>query len=234
MFKKTLLAVLIPLAALIPASANAEGWFGFMNVFDNANGSPGGYQFGSPWGVSDMQTTVVVSNVGTYIGDQLRLEPNFNTYLNAINSGDPGEIAYWTDGAGGGNKFMEANTYVEFSDISLLSASFEGAVDEYSFDSAYEALAFIKVLNPDAGWSLDVFETYDLALGGAFSLTADLADHQGKVLQYGFMVSGLNANPDNDFGSALVTVIPEPSTYAAIVGGLFLLAAFLFRRRRIA
>lgn len=230
MLKKSILATLIASAGLVATDIRAEGWLGFMNVFENDAGAPGAYVFGAPWGVPDMQTTVVISNVGTYIGDQLLLAPNFNTY--AENPGD----AFWrdNDGAGpGGNKFMEANTYVEFPGLDIPMGSFAGTVNSYTLDPAYEALAFIKVLNPDAGWSLDVFETHDLVTGGSFFLAADLADHQGKVLQYGFLVSGVNANPDlaAALGSVDVTVIPEPSTYALILAGA-LGALVWFRRRK--
>ncbi|MEX2381338.1 MAG: PEP-CTERM sorting domain-containing protein [Opitutales bacterium] len=231
MHKKIFLAALLSVAGLFSATAHADGWLFHMNVFENDAGSPGAFQFGSGWAPADMKTTLLQSNVGTYFGDQLRLEPNFNTYANAVASGDPGELAYWTDGAGGGNKFMEANTYIEVGTIATPTASFSGTVDSYTLDSAYDGLAFIKVLNPATGWSLDLFETYDLSLLGSFALSADLSAHQGKVLQYGFLVSGLNANPDDILGNADVSVIPEPSTYAAIFGGLALLGALAYRRR---
>jgi hypothetical protein len=224
MLKKISLTALLSITGLF--TAHADGWIGYMSVFENNAGAQGGFVFGSTWGVPDIKTTIVTDVPGTYIGDQLRLQPNFQAY----NPGDP----FWSDGQGGGNKFMEANTYVEFGGISQPFATFAGTVNSYTLDSAYTALAFIKVLNPAAGWSLDVFETFDLSAGGSFALASDLTAHQGKVLQLGFLVQGLNANPINEaaLGSALVTVIPEPSTYA-LLGGLLVLGLAGWRRATV-
>lgn len=229
MLRKLALTSLLGAAALVPSSAFAEGWFGFMNVFDNNGGAQGGYIFGSPWGLADVKTTVNVSNTGTYIGDNLTLQPNFNAYN--------GADSFWSDGLGNGNKFMEANTYVEFTPITDASATFTGTINSYTLSGAYDAFAFIKVLNPGNGYSLDLFQTVDLASLSQFTVTADLSAHSGKLLQMGFLVSGLNANPLNEaaLGSVIVTItspIPEPSTYALIGGALAGIAAVVLRRRR--
>lgn len=241
MTKKSYLLALLSILGLVSATARAEGWVGYMNVFNNNAGSAGGYIFGSGWGLPDLKTTVSVSNAGTYLGDQLILEPNFNTYANSL-GGNDGDRAFWTNSTNdgvtagsSGNKFMEANTFVETSSISTNSASFSGSIDSYTLAGGYTAAAFIKVLNPANGYSLDVFQTWDLASGSTFNLSADLTAHQGKILQLGFMVSGLNANPAGPgLGSAIVTVasaIPEPSSYA-MVSGLVACGAALGRRRR--
>lgn len=227
MTKKSSLLALLSILGLFSVTARAEGWVGYMNVFDNNAGSAGGYIFGSGWGLPDLKTTVSVSNTGTYLGDQLILEPNFNTY-----SASDG---FWANGLVG-NKFMEANTFVETASISTNSASFSGSVDSYTLASGYSAAAFIKVLNPANGYSLDVFQTWNLASGSTFNLSADLSAHQGKILQLGFMVSGLNANPAGPaLGSATVTVasaIPEPSSYAMVFGLVAGCSALGRRRRR--
>jgi hypothetical protein len=224
MLRKISLAALLSAVGFFSSTAHAEGWVGYMNVFENNAGAQGGYVFGAVWGVPDLKTTVLSSNSGTYFGDQLQLEPNFNTYAD-------NNDAFWRDGSNG-NKFMEANTYVEFNPIGIASTSFSGTIDSYTLASGYQAHAFIKVLNPGNGWSTDLFSTFDLATGSSFSLNADLTAHQGKVLQLGYVVTGLNANPANtNLGSVVVTVIPEPSTYALIFGGLVGLLAWRFRRR---
>ncbi|TVR52856.1 MAG: PEP-CTERM sorting domain-containing protein [Puniceicoccaceae bacterium] len=225
MIPKKTLSALVSATFLFSATVHAEGWIGWMNVFENDNGSQGGFVFGSEWGVADLQTTLLQSNVGTYIGDQLELAPNFNAY-------NPDD-AFWSDGAGGGNKFMEANTYVEVYGITMGMAEFMGTVDSYTLDAAYGAIAFIKVLDQNAGWSLDVFEYVDLASTNSFALASDLAAHQGKVLQLGFAVTGLNANPAmaEQLGNVVVTVVPEPSTYALILGAVLGLFVLYFRRR---
>lgn len=228
MIKKTTLLALATSLGLFATSARSEGWIGYMNVFDNNGGSQGGYIFGSGWGVSDLKTTVAVSNTGTYNGDQLVLEPNYNTY----NAAD----GYWANGSVG-NKFMEANTFVETASISTASTSFSGTIDSYTLAGGYTAQAFIKVLNPNNGYSTDVFQTANLVSGSSFNLSADLSAHQGKLLQLGFMVSGLNANPGGpSLGNVTVTTaaapIPEPSTYSAFVGLVAAGIALGLRRKR--
>lgn len=226
MLKKIVLTTLLSAPLFFSATTHAGDWFGYINAFENNAGSAGNFVFGAAWGVSDLKTTVMVSNAGTYLGDQLLLQPNFNAY----NGSDP----FWSDGAGKGNKFLEANTYVEFPGIATPAASFSGTVDSYTLDSTYGALAFIKVLDPSNGWSLDVFEMADLSGVGSFSLSSDLTAHQGKVLQLGFLISGLNANPIDEaaLGSVGVTVIPEPSTYA-LFGGLLVFGLAAWRRRAV-
>jgi hypothetical protein len=233
MFKSLSLATLLSVSGFVTIS-QAQAWIGFMNVFENTGGAQGGYLWGSPWGVDALKTTITFDNPGGYIGDQLLLQPNFNAYADNVNSSNPADVEYWTDGAGGGNKFMEANTYVQFDPIAQPTATFAGVVDAYTLAASHSAYAFIKVLDPGAGWSLDVFETVDLSSVASFALAADLTNHQGKVLQLGFLVAGLNANPANEvaLGSVSVTVIPEPSTYALLLGGVLGLMVWRLRRRR--
>lgn len=242
MIKKSVLLALTTTLGLFSTIARSEGWVGYMNVFDNNAGAKGGYIFGNAWALGDLKTTVAVSNTGTYLGDQLVLEPNFNTYANAL-GGNDADRAFWTNSTNGGataglagNKFMEANTFVETATISTSSASFAGTVDSYTLAGGYSAVAFIKVLNPNNGWSLDVYETSNLVSGATFNLSADLTTHQGKILQLGFSVSGLNANADNgSLGNATVTVaapIPEPSAYSAFAGLAAAGLALGLRRKR--
>ena len=237
MLKKLSLVGLLSVAGLFSSSALADGWQGYMNVFATGTGIVGdGYQFGSGWGLADVRTTIVTDVGGTTIGDQLRLEPNYNTYANS-----PGD-AYWRNNGGAGplgNKFMEANTFVETGSIVAPSVNFSGTVDSYTLASEFTAVAFIKVLNPGNGFSIDVFETFNLNSGAQFSLNADLSTHAGKILQLGYAVYGTNANPANENinGSVLVTVapaaaIPEPSSFALIGAGIVGLFAASSRRRR--
>lgn len=227
MTKKSVLITLTATLGLLASAARAEGWIGYMNVFDNNAGAQGGYLWGNAWGLGDLRTTVTVSNTGTHLGDRLVLEPNFNTY----NAGDP----YWSNGAQG-NKFMEANTFVETASISSASASFAGTINSYTLAGGYNAVAFIKVLNPSNGYSMDVYQFVNLATGSSFNLDADLTAHQGKILQLGFAVTGLNANPaGGSLGSVDVSVaapIPEPSTYSAFVGLTAAGLAVGLRRKR--
>ena len=227
MLKKLSLVGLLSVAGLLSNSALAEGWVGYLNCFNTGSGTSGSdYIFGSSWGLSDLKTTVLTSNTGTIVGDQLRLEPNYNTY----NSTD----AFWSNGSGGGNKFLELNTFVETASISTASVSFSGTIDSYTLSNDFTAIAFIKVLDPNNGYSLDLFKFVNLNSGSQFSVDANLSGQAGKILQLGYAVYGINANPANAVanGSVVVTAVPEPSSFALIGAAIAGLFAVTSRRRR--
>ena len=202
-------------------------WKGFMTVStETAGGGKGEYLFGENWGVADLQTTLISTDPTTLTDNQMRLAPNFNTYANAVASGDPVDIAYWTNSTDGGitagpdgNKWMDANTYVEDFIVDQTETSFSGRIDEFDLSGDYAAEAFIKVLNPADNFSESLYESQPLTSGLAdFTLSADLTDFTGQILQRGFTVSGINANPVNEasLGSILVTTNPTGPTAITI------------------
>jgi hypothetical protein len=211
-----------------------------MNVFANASGSQGGYIFGSGWGVSDLKTTISNSNSGTIIGDQLVLEPNYNTYTDSL-GGTNADRAFWTNSSDGGatpgplgNKWMNASTYEETASIAVPSYTLSGNVTSNTLNTGlYTAKAFIKVIDPDAGFATLLDDSVTLPASGPFVVTSNLSLYQGKRLQVGFSMDGLNANPVNagTNGSVGVTItaVPEPSTWA--LGGIGLVVAAVLRRR---
>ena len=164
-----------------------ENWLGFMNVF-NLNG---GYEFGSGWEVAKLKSTLDAS------ANTIVLQPNFNTY--AENPGDP----YWINpSTGEGEKTMEALSFVEpgafFNGQDL---TFSGAVQSNTLDDGYDTKYFIKALNPDNEYAdeLGGAGVFDLPASGNFSVTiAGSSLTPGLLIQYGFSVTGRNANPANE------------------------------------
>lgn len=233
------LLVLVAVAAAQVASAG--DWTGFMNVFNNAAGSQGSYVFGSGWGVSDLKTTISNSNAGTIIGDQLILEPNYNTYTNSL-TGSDADRAFWTNSSDGGvtpgplgNKWMNANTFVETLNLAVPSYTLAGNVTANTLNTGlYTAKAFIKVLDPDAGYATVLNDSVTLPASGPFIVTSNLSLLQGKLLQVGFSMDGINGNPVDagTNGSVSVSVVPEPSTLAMLAAAGGVSAITLSRRRR--
>ena len=169
-------------------------WYGYMNVFDLG----GGYQFGSSWGLGDLKSTIDSSC------NTLTLQPNFNVY----DSTD----AYYTDPVTfDGAKMMEANTYVESSTLfNGADLTFSGYVASNTLAAGYTAKYFIKALDPSTGYSdaLGGSATLNLPASGNFTVSVTAAQlTAGLIVQYGFQIYGLNANPADEaaLGSVVVT-----------------------------
>ena len=200
-------------AAQNSVSVDAGGnWLGYANIFDPATGN---YVFGEPWGIQDIKTVVDVG-AGT-----LTLQPNFNTY--AANPTDP----FWVDQTTGlGAKIFEGNSYIEDNSLAGAELTFSGNVNSNTLDGAYDAVAFIKVFN--ANYSVLKQATVPLT-GATFEVVfTDVNPAEDAVVQYGFQIIGLNANPEeeaalgnvvvsggalsvNDFNTASFSVAPNPS-----------------------
>lgn len=208
-----LLALSLGVAAQNSVSVDASGnWLGYANIFDPATGD---YIFGEPWGIQDIKT-VVDAGAGT-----LTLQPNFNTY--ADNPTDP----FWVDQTTGlGAKIFEGNSYIEDNSLAGVELTFSGNINSNTLDGAYDAVAFIKVFN--ANYSVLKQATVPLT-GATFEVVfTDVNPAEDAVVQYGFQIIGLNANPEeeaalgnvvvsggalsvNDFNTASFSVAPNPS-----------------------
>jgi hypothetical protein len=207
-------------------TSEAGNWSGYMNVFENNAGSAGNYAFGSGWGAEALQVT----NAGGVI----TLLPNHNGYADNVN-GAANDAAFWTDGAGDGNKFMSAIYKLENGfDWAGQTLTISGDVSSNTIDSRYTAYVFAKTLDSN-NWSEVQYERTAIT-GSSFSLSLDVLEGGNHLAQIGFMLEGLNANPDTDWGNIQLSnvsasAVPEPSTYALIAG----FAAFIFvaiRRRK--
>jgi len=186
---------------------------GYANVFETpANG--GAFVFGDSWGVPDLKTVVDAG------ANTLTLQPNFNTY----DAADP----FWVDQTTLlGNKLFEGNTFVEDPSLVGSALTFEGNVSAFTIDAAYEVVAFIKVFNGD--FSVLKEENMILTGVGNFSVVYTNVEAADATVQYGFKVTGINANPVdeaalgsvvvtasslgvNDNNSITVAVYPNPAT----------------------
>ena len=180
----------------VTIDANAT-YTGFMVV----NELDGTFVFASPWGFGDLQSSTDM-DAGTLI-----LQPNFNTYRD-----NPGD-AFWINLATGeGNKQMIASTFVEVQDGSLANAdlTFNGTVQSWTLDPAYSVKFFVKALDPDNNFA-DVLGgafLFDLPSSGTFTTTVPAMDIMSASLfiQYGFEVTGPNANPDMEAALGNVTL----------------------------
>ncbi len=197
---------------------------GYMAVFDiNGTGDgPGGGQFDSGWGVPELRADTTDNRTFEFF-------PNHNTY----NAAD----TYWSNGAGDGNKWMQASLYFEHVLVAgETEASMNFSVGAFDLDPRYSLRAFVKILDPDTGYSATHTEFFDITgTAGTTALSVNnAAVVAGDILQFGFEMQGINANPATDWGSGTVTfesidVIPEPATMGLIVLGS---GAMMVLRRR--
>lgn len=172
-------------------------WTGYANVFA-LDGTT--FMFGGPWALAQLKTVVTPSS------NTITLSPNFNAY-NATDS-------YWSNGAIG-NKIFEGSTFVENSALAGQILTFSGNVTSNTLASGYTAVAFIKALNPATGYSADVNRTVPLVAGQPFTVTTTTAIPVGLIVQYGFIIKGLNGNPANESALGNVVVTGPPVTLSS-------------------
>lgn len=197
---------------------------GYMNVF-NLPSNGGAYQFGSGWGIADLNATF----------------PNSSTVNFTPNTiGDPNPYWYTPSGGPGatGNKIMEANLYAQPADgtLSGQTITFKGNVSAFTLQTGtnantdYTFKAFIRDFASD--YSSVVETAIPITSTGEFTAILATINDPTRHVQYGLQMRG----PDvwvTDVaakGSVTVTAVPEPSTWAVSAAGL--LVAGVIRRRR--
>lgn len=179
---------------------------GWMHVFNLSGGAKDTPAFNSAWGVSALKTTITSAGTGGFTNGAITLQPNFNGY--ADNPGD----AFWRDNSGagpGGNKWMEAITYVEYAAGTYPGGdlTFKADVDTNSLDLDYTVVAFIKTLDPSSGYATVIEESVSIT-GPSFTVTATGINTE-HVVQYGFTIEGINANPADEVALGSVIITPD-------------------------
>jgi len=152
----------------------SKTWLGYMNVFDLS----GGYIFGSAWVTADLNAT--------FSAGVVQLTPNTSIYRDVALSD-----SFWWQGDGSGNKNMDANYYVEDNTLAGKFVTFSGYVWTNSLVSPYTSVAFIKELDPGAGYATVNIVTQALT---STNFTLSTLTTAGHIVQYGFETVGPNAN----------------------------------------
>ena len=142
--------------------------------------------------------------------------------------------AYWAGGDGDGNKWMEANTVWEKTiGAADTGASFSYTVDSFGIASRYTVQAFVKILDAVGGtYSVIMIDDATItSVAGVNTLNISWLPgaNTGQLLQMGFLMKGMNANPAASWGSVTVTATdgsvtvsdstaptPDPMTFSVL------------------
>ena len=105
---------------------------------------------------------------------------------------------------------MEANTYLENGAWNGNDLTFSGSVVSNTIADGYTVLYFIKALAPWNGYQdvLNGSAIMTLPASGDFSVSVPASSlYDGLIVQVGFVVIGMNANPANADALGSVVVI---------------------------
>ena len=220
-----LLALLIPGAAFadlanytqdfealppVDGSLAGDGWLVFGNVFD----AGGGYLYG--YGVFP-----AVNNIGNWqdiVGGQGGPDQELQ------------QIVVYNDYANGDHavgNLIESNLFQEqvigAGDVGLWTFTFDAKMGDLGGNST--ALAFIKVLDPNNGHSLTVFNTLDMTstpvTWSDYLINVDVTGLAGQILQFGFSTTATLYEPsgvfyDNVAFSDNGTVATEEASFGSL------------------
>jgi len=168
------------LNAADPNALLADGWYAYVNVYDGSHNYQYGYGFAAPNG-GNAASAIVTGQGGASQGNQqLSVYSNYN------------------DNVQGNGWYVEMNVYQQQNigpgDIGKVALfRFDGKRGDWSAaQHSPTAAAFIKTLNPAAGWATTHFITFDMtslpSVWGTYSLSLALDPSlAGQVLQFGFM-----------------------------------------------
>lgn len=182
----------------------ADGWSGYMNVFNVSDDS---YVTGFAYGLADLKTTLS--------GSMMTLQPNFKIWQDTQT-----DAFYFDQSTGLPVKYPELISFVEDNSLRGSDLTFSGDVDSYTIDAGYTVKVFIKALDPANGFADTLNRSITLTSSSTdFSISATAAELGATlVIQYGFSVVGPYADPANEatLGSVVLsdpngTVDPAPS-----------------------
>lgn len=147
---------------------------------------------------------------------------------------------YANGGAQRGGQLVEALVFQE----QTVGAADAGNTWTFSFDarlsdlaSPSTAQAFVKTLDPKSGYATTSYAILDMTQISSswrtYSIELPISVGEGQLLQFGFSATATKYNPSGVlYDNISMTAVPEPATYALMLGGLGLLVAFSRRRAK--
>ncbi len=213
------------LAQASPTALGADGWKIFGNVFNPDGSYVGGYGvFAAPNGTPGFSSIANGQGGAAQGNQQLVVYSDYNNR--------PAQTS--------GQK-VEALVFQEQS----ISAADVGKTWNFQFDAkhgdltgASTAFAFIKTLNPSAGFATTNYVPLNMAVISpdwnrySVSLAVD-TPLVGQLLQFGFAATATNDIASGTFydnvAFAVMAPVPEPETYAMLLAGLVTVGSLVRR-----
>jgi hypothetical protein len=173
---------------MVDGSLAGDGWLVYGNVFDPAWNHLYGH---GPWPAPNNignWCDIVTGQGGPEQGQQQLVM--YSDYAN----GDHG-LGYWIES----NLFQEQ--VIPVGATGVWTFEFDAKMGDLA--GASTAAAFIKTLDPNAGWAQTNFLTYDTTYlpvtWGTYTISIDLTGLDNQVLQIGFVTWATNYEPSGVF-----------------------------------
>jgi hypothetical protein len=180
----------------IEASAGGE-WLAYLtclhagdDVTTPAVETAGQFFFADNWGIPDVKTVLNTSN------NTITLQPNYNLFAT-------GEAVFVQNGVG--TKIAVGNSFKQYESTVEEQVTFTGFVQSNTIAEGYTAQAFIRLLSNDGNFFLVLEEFADLESGQNFTVTIPVVG-SNLIVQTGFVVTGLIANPAQEAANGSVVV----------------------------
>ena len=194
----------------VDGSLAGDGWLVYGNIFDPAFNYLWGH---GPWPAPN--------NIGNWQDITNSQGGPAQGFQQLVQYSDYGNAEH-----GNGN-WVESNLFQEqvipVGATGTWCFTFDAKHGDLALSST--ALAFIKTLDPNNGYALTNFITYDTTFlpvtWGTYSLSIDVASVQGQILQFGFATTATNYEPcgmlyDNvDFSECSASPV-EDSSWGAV------------------
>lgn len=198
-----------------------QGWRFFINVFDS-----GTYLFGYPGAAPNgpQISALAVGEGGVGQGDQ---QLSVYSDYECCAGGGPG-------GGETGHRsptgLVETNVFqeqvIDASDVGS-SWTFTWDAKRGNIEGESEALAFLKVLDPQNGFSATALVTADMTTlsdsWATYGLDLSIGDWEGQILQFGFLTNAANFEGSNNFydNVSFGATVPVPGALLLMASGLF-------------
>ena len=226
---KQLVNNILVLAAMALLSSSAFAQISFTDDFESYVSPPDGEAIGGGWtAFANVFAGFPACDPYLY-GYGPFATPNSNSAFSGIVAGSSGQalnvFSNYDDDQHANGNCLETSVFQErvftAADAGSYTFRFRTEVPGPLGDGV-NTFGFIKLLNPDTGFSLDLFEQVSTISGGNKTITVNLEETaDGKILQWGFSAVASNYLPSGRlYDNVAFTPTAEPPIFAGDTRGV--------------